>query len=130
MIGFMFKGRDRARLVELETQFTARALGGDVAYEGRGMCVKLTPPSRSSSGTFSGGIRFCERHSLPMPLTVAEAWLGHTRALQRAVMPAERRDLDCQSPIPLGGPPPGGRTRGNPGPTPRLRARPSAPPGS
>ena len=37
MIGFMFKGRDRARLVELEVQFTARAMGENVAYEGRGM---------------------------------------------------------------------------------------------
>ena len=116
MIGFMFKGRDRARLVELETQFTARALGGDVVYEGRGM-----RQAHAAIPILIG--HFQRRYQIlretltdhAVDSEVAEAWLGHTRALQRAVLPTERRDLDCQSPLPLGGPPAAGRTRGNPG---------------
>lgn len=35
MIGFLFAGKDRARLVEREYELAARMLGGDVAYAGR-----------------------------------------------------------------------------------------------
>lgn len=35
MIGFMFAGKDRARLVQKEWEFTANLLGGDVKYTGR-----------------------------------------------------------------------------------------------
>ena len=37
MIGFFFLGKDKARLIELEWQLTARILGAEVAYQGRGM---------------------------------------------------------------------------------------------
>lgn len=116
MIGFMFKGRDRARLVELETQFTARALGADVAYEGRGM-----RQAHASVPILIG--HFQRRYQIlretladhAVDPDVMEAWLGHSRALQRAVLPAERRDLDCQSQLPPAGAPSAGRTRANPG---------------
>ncbi len=35
MIGFFFAGVDLQRLAQLELQFAARALGADLAYEGR-----------------------------------------------------------------------------------------------
>jgi hemoglobin len=35
MIGFLFVGHDRARLIEREYELSARMLGGDVAYRGR-----------------------------------------------------------------------------------------------
>ena len=37
MIGFMFKGKDKARLIQKEWELTARMLGADVEYEGRGI---------------------------------------------------------------------------------------------
>ena len=35
MIGFLFAGKDRARLIAKETEFTARFLGADLPYTGR-----------------------------------------------------------------------------------------------
>lgn len=35
MIGFLFAGKDRARLIEREYELTARMLGGGVRYQGR-----------------------------------------------------------------------------------------------
>lgn len=104
MIGFMFKGRDRERLIELETQFTARALGGDVVYEGRGMRA-----AHASVPILIG--HFQRRYQIlretlednAVHPEVMEAWLGHTRALLRAVMPPDRRDLSCQAPSPSPG---------------------------
>lgn len=35
MIGFLFKGKDRARLVEREYELSARMLGSSIKYQGR-----------------------------------------------------------------------------------------------
>lgn len=35
MIGFLFVGKDRQRLIDKEWEFTAKLLGGDVKYTGR-----------------------------------------------------------------------------------------------
>lgn len=107
MIGFMFKGRDRARLIELEVQFTARALGENVAYEGRGM--------RHAHAALPILIGHFQRRYQILVETLADhqvdpdvrdAWLGHSRALQRAILQPERRGIDCQTPI-AGDPPQG-----------------------
>ena len=107
MIGFMFKGRDRARLIELEVQFTARALGENVAYEGRGM--------RHAHASLPILIGHFQRRYQILVETLADhqvdpdvrdAWLGHSRALQRAILQPERRGIDCQTPI-AGDPPQG-----------------------
>jgi hemoglobin len=37
MIGFLFQGKDRARLIEKEWELAARMLGADVEYTGRPM---------------------------------------------------------------------------------------------
>jgi hemoglobin len=100
MIGFMFKGRDRARLIELEVQFTARALGENVAYEGRGM-----RHAHASLPILIGHFQrryqilvetLADHHVHP---DVRDAWLGHSRALQRAILQPERRGIDCQMPV-------------------------------
>jgi hemoglobin len=103
MIGFMFKGRDRARLIELEVQFTARAFGENVAYEGRGM--------RHAHASLPILIGHFQRRYQILVETLADhdvhpdvrdAWLGHSRALQRAILQPERRGVDCQTPLEAG----------------------------
>ena len=37
MIGFLFAGKDRQRLIDKEYEFTAQLLGADIAYTGRPM---------------------------------------------------------------------------------------------
>jgi len=39
MIGFLFRGKDRARLAQLEYEFTARFLGAEQLYTGRSIAV-------------------------------------------------------------------------------------------
>lgn len=101
MIGFMFKGRDRERLIELETQFTARALGAQSVYEGRGM-RQAHAGVPILIGQFQRRYQILketlEAHEVDPDVT--QAWLGHTRALQRAVMAPDRRDLTCRAPLP------------------------------
>ena len=37
MIGFLFEGKDRRRLIDKETELAAKFLGGDVRYTGKAM---------------------------------------------------------------------------------------------
>ena len=39
MIGYMFIGQDKARLIQREVEFTARFLGAEMEYHGRSMAV-------------------------------------------------------------------------------------------
>ncbi len=98
MIGYMFRKSDPARLIELEVQFTARALGAVVAYEGRTM-RGAHAALRIQSGHFD------RRHQIltetlrdhAVDPEVQEAWLGHSRALRRAVL-AGPEVSECAAP--------------------------------
>ena len=99
MIGFLFKGRDRARLIELEVQFTARALGAPVVYEGRGMrAAHAHVPILA--GHFQRRLQLLtetlDAHGVPSE--VKSAWLGHARALERAVVSTDRALVECRAP--------------------------------
>ncbi|MCB9545369.1 MAG: group 1 truncated hemoglobin [Myxococcales bacterium] len=86
MIGFFFLGKDKARLVELELQHTARMLGERVAYDGRPM-REAHAPHRIMKGQFLRRNRLLEQvladHRVPG--AVVEAWLAHARGLEAAI---------------------------------------------
>lgn len=90
MIGFMFTGKDRARLIEKEWELAARMLGADVRYTGRSM------PEAHARLPITGG-HFDRRTQLlrdtlaahDVPDDVRAAWLGHVDAL-RAQLTADR----------------------------------------
>lgn len=87
MIGYMFKGRDLQRLVALEVQFTARAFGTLTPYEGRGMRMAHAA-LRVTGGQFDRRLQIL-RETLgdhDVDPRIQEAWLGHGRALRRAVV--------------------------------------------
>ncbi|MCB9540631.1 MAG: group 1 truncated hemoglobin [Myxococcales bacterium] len=106
MIGFMFQGLDKARLVELERQFTARVMGADVAYEGRGMRAAHArhPVTR---GHFRRRLvllrQTLEDHDVAPE--IIEAWLAHAKRLEAAVLGPARADPGCDpaGPRPSGG---------------------------
>ncbi len=86
MIGFHFKGADKARLVEHELELTLQALGADVPYTGRPMrAVHAAHP-------ILGG-QFLRRRKLladaiaraGLPDAVRDAWLAHTDGLRATV---------------------------------------------
>jgi hemoglobin len=86
IVGFLFAGRDAARIVEHETAHALVTLGGDVPYEGRPI-VPLHRPMRLHRGHFRRRLALLrqelEREGLPD--AVMEAWLAPQRAMEAAV---------------------------------------------
>jgi len=83
MIGFLFQGKDRQRLIDREYEFTANFLGGDVRYSGRPMRT-----AHAQSPIFGGHF---ERRLQILRETlrdhgvdpeVQKAWLEHSYALR------------------------------------------------
>jgi hemoglobin len=94
MIGFMFEGVDRERLVQREYEFSARHLGADVVYTGRTMrAAHAKHPIRR--GHFQRrNVIFEETlraHDVPAP--IREAWMRKLRALESVVL---NTDGECR----------------------------------
>lgn len=86
MIGFLFAGVDRERLIEREWQFTARMLGSDVPYTGRSM-PKAHAHVPILGGHFDRRLQIL-RETLDQNQvddSVKETWLGHSSALRAQV---------------------------------------------
>jgi len=83
MIGYMFAGRDKQRLIDKEWELTARLLGGGQAYTGKGM-----REAHSALQIFTG--QFDRRLQLLRNVLrdhrvdpeVAQAWIDHQLALR------------------------------------------------
>ena len=90
MIGFMFAGKDRARLIDKEWELAARMLGADIRYSGKSM------PDAHARVPITGG-HFDRRTQIlretlaahAVAQDIQEAWLGHVEAL-RAQITADR----------------------------------------
>ncbi len=87
MIGFLFHGIAKARLVELEYQFTAKHLGADIDYEGR--------PLRQAHGRHPIMKGHFQRRNViledtlrdhQVPEVVHQAWMAHVRGLEAAIL--------------------------------------------
>jgi truncated hemoglobin YjbI len=95
MVGFLFEGKDKERIVELQTAFTCSFLGGPQRYEG-----KPLPEAHASLPLLPG--HFDRRHWLleqvlrehGVPEAVSLAWLRIDEALRSSVLAAaaEARD--------------------------------------
>ncbi len=86
MIGFLFAGQDRARLIEREWELAARMLGGDVAYTGRTIreAHKHVP---ILGGHFDRRLELWRQAMVAHGFTdeVIEALMKHNRALRAQV---------------------------------------------
>lgn len=90
MIGYMFEGKDRQRLVDKECELTARFLGGAFAYTGKGM-------REAHAGLHIFGGHFDRRLQLlrntlrdhAVDPEVAAAWIAHHESLRDAVVGAD-----------------------------------------
>jgi len=88
MIGFFFKGKDKARLVEKELELALQFLGADVEYSGRPL------PEAHAAHPIMGG-QFNRRTQIlretmsdhGLSAEVQEAWLEHTERLRGQVTP-------------------------------------------
>lgn len=88
MIGFFFKGKDRAHLVQLELEFALRFLGADVAYTGRPL-PEAHASHRIMGGQFNRRLQILREtlahHKLPS--AVVECWIEHTQSLRHQITP-------------------------------------------
>jgi hemoglobin len=96
MIGYLFRGQDKARLVQLELEHTSKVLGGPHAYTGRTM-QKAHSTHRILLGHFRRRNKLLEEtlDAHGVPEAVREAWLAHARALEAAVVGPVRRGTHC-----------------------------------
>lgn len=86
MIGFLFVGKDRARLIQKEWELTARFLGADIPYTGRPMRM-----AHAASPIFGG--HFERRLQLlretladhAVDPEVAQVWIDHQLALRSQI---------------------------------------------
>ena len=89
LVGFLFDGKDKARLVELQTSFTCAFLGGPERYEGKSL-----PEAHAALPLLPG--HFDRRHHLleqvlvrhGVPKAVRDEWLRIDEALRPSVLAA------------------------------------------
>jgi hemoglobin len=100
MIGFLFAGKDRARLAEKELEFTARLLGDDLPYTGRSM-----PEAHARSPILGGHferrlqiLRDTLRDHAVDP-EVQRVWIDHTLSLRSQVTKARGSECDHEVPV-------------------------------
>ena len=105
MIGFMFEGKDKQRLIAKEYELVAALLGADIKYTGRPM------PAAHAAHTIFGG-HFERRMQLlrntfaaeHVPADVAKAWLDHSESLRSQV--TKDRGSECATTANSEPPPP------------------------
>lgn len=94
MIGFLFFGKDKTRLVEKEWEFAARLLGADVPYTGKGIRAAHAR-SPILGGHFERRLQLL-RETLAdhhVPAEVCSAWIAHTEKLRHLV--TSNRGSEC-----------------------------------
>jgi hemoglobin len=107
MIGFLFDGKDRQRLIDREYEFTASFLGGDVKYTGRPIRT-----AHAQSPIFGGHferrlklLRDTLRDHAVDP-EVQTAWIDHTLALRPQVTRDQGSECKDTSAVGVDGPRP------------------------
>lgn len=106
MIGFLFEGKDRGRLVEMEYQFTAQLLGADLKYTGRSM-REAHAHSPIFGGHFERRLQLL-RETLrdhAVDPEVQQAWIDHTLSLRAQITPDKGSECKDTSVVKAPNPP-------------------------
>lgn len=93
MIGYLFRNADIDRVREMEYQFAAAHLGGEVTYRGRPL-TEAHRPHRILDGQFARRLQLLRdvlsEHRCPP--AVIEHWVRHTESLRSKVVAL---DVSC-----------------------------------
>ena len=95
MIGFFFQNADKARIKEMEFQFTAKFLGAEIDYKGRPL-DEVHAKHPIMGGQFMRRLQIL-RETLEfykVPDEVREAWLSHTEGLRPLITQDAGSDCD------------------------------------
>jgi hemoglobin len=105
MIGFLFEGKDRARLVEMEYQFTAQLLGADIKYTGRSM-RDAHARSPIFGGHFERRLQILREtmRDHAVDADVVRAWIDHSLALRAQI--TKDKGSECKDTSVVAAPPP------------------------
>lgn len=112
MIGFLFQGKDRARLIDKEYEFTAQLLGADVKYTGRPLRTAHAQ-SPIFGGHFERRLQILREtlRDCDVDPEVTQAWIDHTRRLRAQItrdQGSECKDTTVTAPKLAIAVPPGG----------------------
>jgi hypothetical protein len=102
MIGFLFEGKDRQRLIDKEWELTARFLGADVEYTGRPM-RQAHAASPIFGGHFERRLQLLRQAMAAHDVDpdVARVWIEHQQALRSQI--TVDRGSECKdSGVPAG----------------------------
>jgi hemoglobin len=95
MIGFLFRGKERARLIEKELEFTLGTMGATVPYTGRPL-DRAHASSPILGGHFDRRQQIlretCDDHGLPPE--VRDFWLAHNETLRTLVVGQSGSECD------------------------------------
>lgn len=88
MIGFVFDGKDKARLIEKEWELTAKLLGADVAYTGRSL-ASAHGPHRIFGGQFDRRMQILRETLADHHVAddIAQTWLGDNAKMRAVITP-------------------------------------------
>ena len=87
MIGFIFAGKNRARIREMEYQLAAEQLGGPVAYTGRPIGAVHAPlPIMGGHFDRRRQILLNTLRDCGVPETIQQVWIEHVDALRGDVL--------------------------------------------
>lgn len=95
MIGFFFRNADKARIKEMEFQFTAQFLGADIEYKGRPL-HEVHAKHPIMGGQFMRRLQIL-RETLEfykVPAEVCDAWLAHAEGLRSLITRDAGSDCD------------------------------------
>jgi len=95
VIGFLFEGRDRDRILMHEIELASAHLGGPAAYSGRPIGA-VHRPLRIHRGHFHRRVAILRKvlTELDVPADVIERWIAHDDSLESVVA----EPIDCGPP--------------------------------
>ena len=97
MIGYLFTGQDLQRLVTRELEWTARALGVDVAYQGQPLArAHQRHPIRRGHFHRRNQLLLESVEQCGLPPEVSLWWRAHSVALESAILGSVVEDVGCE----------------------------------
>jgi len=97
MIGYLFMGQDKTRLIEREVEWTARLFGAEVSYQGRPLReAHSRHPIRRGHFHRRNQILKDVLRTHHVPEALFEAWSAHSDALETAILGPAAGSKDCE----------------------------------
>ena len=97
MIGYLFRNQDKERLIERELEWTLKALGEEITYQGRPM-AKAHQAHPIRRGHFHRRNQLLEQTLIDHQISSESIawWMNHSRSMENAILGRARMDDRCE----------------------------------